>query len=165
MEEAVQAERAAKRWQLRLKESEERVADLDARAGLAKQRIAILEQELDAAEGTAKDLQGQLAAQKTAAAAERGEFQVCQWTGPGTRDTFLRIVQRAALWGGSHHIVRPQKFLSISICGPLNRQAVLVCSASYQRLPRRWRGRSSRPSRRMLRRSKWKRPSACCNTR
>ncbi len=54
------------------------MADLDARAGLAKQRIAILEQELDAAEGTAKDLQAQLTAQKAAAAAERGELQVCR---------------------------------------------------------------------------------------
>ncbi len=71
-----QAERAAKRWQLRLKDAEERVADLNARAGLAKQRITILEQELDAAQGTAKDLQAQLAAQKSAAAAQHAELQV-----------------------------------------------------------------------------------------
>ena len=52
------------------------MADLNARAGLAKQRITILEQELDASEGNAKDLQAQLAQQKTAAAAQHAELQV-----------------------------------------------------------------------------------------
>ena len=52
------------------------MADLNARAGLAKQRITILEQELDASEGTAKDLQAQLAQQKTTAAAQHAELQV-----------------------------------------------------------------------------------------
>lgn len=52
------------------------MADLDARAGLAKQRITILEQELDASQSAAKELQAQLGAQKSAASAERDELQV-----------------------------------------------------------------------------------------
>ena len=73
---SVQAERLSKRMELRLKESEEKVSDLDARASIAKQRIAILERELEASRDTQKQLQSDLAAVKAQAAADEQRLQV-----------------------------------------------------------------------------------------
>jgi len=73
---SVQAERLSKRMELRLKESEEKVSDLDARASIAKQRIAILERELEASRDTQKELQSDLAAVKAQAAADKQQLQV-----------------------------------------------------------------------------------------
>jgi hypothetical protein len=75
--EMTQAERAAKRWQLRLKEADEKMSELEARAGLAKQRIAILEKELETSQDAQKDLQTKLLAAKAASAREKEELQVC----------------------------------------------------------------------------------------
>lgn len=63
--------------ELRLKEAEERVSDLDARASIAKQRIAILERELEASRDTQRQLQADLVATRVQAAAERQQLQVC----------------------------------------------------------------------------------------
>ena len=62
--------------ELRLKEAEERVSDLDARASIAKQRISILERELEASRDTQKQLQEELAAAKAQAAADKRILQV-----------------------------------------------------------------------------------------
>ena len=62
--------------ELRLKESEEKVSDLDARASIAKQRIAILERELETSRDMQKDLQSELAAARAQAAADRQHLQV-----------------------------------------------------------------------------------------
>ena len=62
--------------ELRLKESEEKVSDLDARASIAKQRIAILERELETSRDMQKDLQSELAAARAQAAADRQQLQV-----------------------------------------------------------------------------------------
>lgn len=62
--------------ELRLKESEEKVSDLDARASIAKQRIAILERELEASRDLQKQLQSELQAAEAQAAADRQQLQV-----------------------------------------------------------------------------------------
>ena len=72
----LQAERLSKRMELRLKESEEKVSDLDARASIAKQRIAILERELESSRDVQKELQSELAATRAQAAADRHQLQV-----------------------------------------------------------------------------------------
>ena len=72
----LQAERLSKRMELRLKESEEKVSDLDARASIAKQRIAILERELETSRDVQKELQSELAAARAQAAADRQRLQV-----------------------------------------------------------------------------------------
>lgn len=53
------------------------MSELEARGGLAKQRIANLERELEASEHAQKDIQAQLDAAKAAAAREKIELQVC----------------------------------------------------------------------------------------
>ena len=62
--------------ELRLKESEERVSDLDARASIAKQRIAILERELESSRDAQKQLQSELEAARAQAAADKQQLQV-----------------------------------------------------------------------------------------
>ena len=71
-----QAERLSKRMELRLKESEEKVSDLDARASIAKQRIAMVERELESSRDAQKQLQAELEAARAQAAADRQQLQV-----------------------------------------------------------------------------------------
>ena len=52
------------------------MSDLDARASIAKQRIAILERELETSRDMQKDLQSELAAARTQAAADKQQLQV-----------------------------------------------------------------------------------------
>ena len=72
----LQAERLSKRMELRLKEAEERVSDLDARASIAKQRISILERELETSRDMQKQLQDELAAATAQAADDKRVLQV-----------------------------------------------------------------------------------------
>lgn len=84
----LQAERLSKRMELRLKEAEERVSDLDARASIAKQRICILERELETSRDTQKQLQDEVAAAKAQAAADMRVLQVKSCTAHGLHDNW-----------------------------------------------------------------------------